>query len=190
MHNKNADWWQIRPLGDKSIKLDGGRWDWSIVLVLNQNVTSETTKVSSGEEVSERQGSKQQPYFIWMSEKHFYALIYVWLYLNKKRLQPSPNRLQHNTIITFHNNWEGGGGGEGSNPDLFKEFSLKYFSLLGTDWKKHTILQPHIYRGLWLDFMMLFDTTRNTFRNLGGKTLWKASAVTFFPLQSCLMEDL
>lgn len=23
MHKKNADWWQIRPLGDKSIKLDG-----------------------------------------------------------------------------------------------------------------------------------------------------------------------
>lgn len=23
MHKKNAEWWQIRPLGDKSIKLDG-----------------------------------------------------------------------------------------------------------------------------------------------------------------------
>lgn len=23
MHKKKADWWQIRPLGDKSIKLDG-----------------------------------------------------------------------------------------------------------------------------------------------------------------------
>lgn len=188
MHNKNADWWQIRPLGDKSRKLDGGRWDWSIAVVLNQNVTSETTKVSSREEVSERQGSKQQSYFIWMSEKHFYALIYIWLYLYKKRLQPSPNRLQHNTN-SFRNN-SGGEGEGGSNPILFKEFLLKYFSLLGTDWKKHTILQPHIYRGLWLDFMMLFDTMRNTFRNFGGKTLWKASAVIFFPLQSCLMEDL
>lgn len=57
-----------------------------------------------------------------------------------------------------------------NNPVLFKEFSLKYLSLLRTDWKTHSILQTHVYRGLWLDLLMLFDGTRGTIRNLGGKT--------------------
>lgn len=81
-------------------------------------------------------------------------------------------------------------GGE-NNPFLFKEFSLKYLSLLGTDWKIHTIVQTHVYRGLWLDMLMLFDSTRGTTRNLSGKThSGKASAAVFVPLRRCLMEDL
>lgn len=73
---------------------------------------------------------------------------------------------------------------------LFKEFEFKYLSILETDRKTHTILQAHVYRGLWLDLMMLFGCMRGTTRNLGGKALWKASAVVFVPLQMCLMEDL
>lgn len=62
-------------------------------------------------------------------------------------------------------------------------------SILGTDRKTHTIIQAHIYRGLWLDLMVLFGSMRGTIGNLGGKALGKASAVVFFPLQMCLMED-
>lgn len=145
------------------------RWDWSIALVLNQHFISETTKVSSWVEVNERQGSKQQSWFIWVSEKHFYTKYTTHRftldqqYLHKKRLQPSLNSLQHNT-----NSFHGKPRGE-NNPFLYKEFSFKYLSLLGTAWKTHTILTTHIYRGLWFDVLMLFASVRGTFRNPGGK---------------------
>lgn len=67
-----------------------------------------------------------------------------------------------------------------NNPFLFEEFWFEYVSILGTDQKTHAIIQAHVCRGLWLDLMMLFGSMRGTIGNLGGKALWKASAVVFF----------
>lgn len=143
------------------------RGDWSIALVLNQHFISETTKVSSWVEANERQGSKQQSYFIWVSEKHFYTKYTTHRftldrqYLHKKRFQPSLHSLQHNT-----NSFNGKPRGEKTIPFYTRNFHLNIWVY----WEQP---ERHIpYSRLTATEacgLMCCAICQQGFRNLGGR---------------------